>query len=255
MRGSTGIRWATLVVWLAVGAVTMPVNGAESVSSQCEPQTMVGKTVAGDLTGAIQEAKRCVSWSKAYETKTSPDVGLNQDNIIPVTALGYYQCAQAQLEAATGDLKSARVHLADAEATDQKWAAFLHSPLIIWYPVLDVTRGFLLEKSGDLTGAKKWYADHPGGYTEIRLAALALIESRDDDAAAIARQLLSSDPEDPNGWFVTGALAEKRHDNSAAISDYERALRRTEKVGNQFLPIYYLNSARAREGIARLKDK
>jgi tetratricopeptide (TPR) repeat protein len=232
---------------------------AQGASHKCDQPVMIGKILDGDLAGALTEAKPCVDERKAVEARSSPDAGLNGDNIFEVTTLGYFQLAQAQLEAATGDLRSAAGHIADAEATSRKWSGFYRPPTISdWDGLLSVTRGFSLEKSGDLAGAKRLYAEHSPTssnislYGNIRLAEVALNEQKNDDALAIARTMQASQPDSPHALIVFGALAERRQDVAAAITNYQEALKRMRNIGNQFFPIYYFSSARAREGLARL---
>jgi tetratricopeptide (TPR) repeat protein len=233
----------------------------QGASQECNQTVMIEKILKDDLAGALTEVKPCVNQRKAVEARSSPSAGLSNNNMLEVITLGYFQLAQAQLEAATGDLRSAATHIADADATAQKWSGFYQSPITVtdWEGLLSVTRGFLLEKSGDLAGAKRLYAGHSPTssnislYGNIRLAEIALNEQRNDDALAIAQVMQASQPDSPHALIVLGALAEKRRDIGSAIADYQEALKRMQNIGNQFFPIYYFSSARAREGLARLK--
>lgn len=249
-----------LILAIAINGQSLRVH-AQGASQECNQIVMIEKILKDDLAGALVDVKPCVNTRKSVETRSSPDAGLNSDNILDVTTLGYFQLAQAQLEAATGDLKSAATHVSDADATARKWYRFYQSPITVrdWDGLLSVTRGFLLEKSGDLAGAKRLYMEHSPTssnislYGNIRLAEIALNEQRNDDALAIARTMQASQPDSPHALIVLGALAEKRRDIGAAITDYQEALKRLRNIGNQFFPIYYFSSARAREGLARLK--
>jgi tetratricopeptide (TPR) repeat protein len=242
----TSIKQATLVACLVTGA------SVYAQGQECNPTVMIERVLENDMANALIEAKRCVSEMKAVEARASPAVGLSTGNLMQVTLLGYYQCAQAQLEAAAGDIRNAKIHVADAEATGDKWSNFYRGPLFLnWDGLLNVTRGFVLEKSGDLPGAKQLYATAPD-WGDIRLAELALNENRDDDALLIARKMQTSWPDGPHAWIVLGALAEKRRDTDSAITDYQQALKRMENIGHQFFPIHYFSSVRAREGLARL---
>ena len=108
-----------------------------------------------------------------------------------------------------------------------------------WEELVTVTRGFILEKKGDLAGAKKAYADRPSEDGEARLALLAF---RAGNTADLARQL--SNPASPTKKIVLGLLARAENRPADAKEWFHKAWLQTHDPAEMsknhvFMPIYY----------------
>ena len=191
-------------------------------SRSCLPFTMMRYAYDGDFDRALAYSEQCVS---AHMHWVDPHGNLVLDSGDPhgwerAASGGWvlvFLCANAQLHAMAGEISQAQDELHRAERFERFYQGF-RSFLVAdgWrYELMGVTRGFILERNGQLGESSAAYrtADSSGAG---RMAAVALA-ARDDMRAAMWTRMAG---ETPTSWAVAGALAEIRGDETTAFVMY-----------------------------------
>jgi len=224
-----------------------------SPPNACEPGEIDVRIVNNDLNGALNVSRACVAHFKATVTK-SPKEALTGYEWLDLLSWAYHLCAQAQVQAMMGDRAGADASIKAAEDVYRDWRPWFDSPVVDWASVIDATKGFVLEKSGNIDAAKRWYLEHRSEYATGRLAVLALSDPNNDDAIRYARGLLAVGAKNPTAHVVMGAVLESRGQKAEALTEYQTAVHQMTKaeLQNEFLPIAVAESARAKSAIARL---
>lgn len=178
-------------------------------------------------------------------------VGKNPTWIDTLIALGW-RLDVAQLQAILGDTVAADHSLFKA----REWAtlysldktSFLVDPL----GSINITRGFLLERRGDLQGAKHIYGQAPPtAYLAGRLGRV-LIESKDMKGLGYIGEELARDGS-ALAFADLGVFAASSNDHEHAVYWFQKALDELRKkpYANEFTPIVYFDRlwilARAKE--------
>lgn len=117
--------------------------------------------------------------------------GLTGYEWLDLFSWAYHLCGQAQVQAMMGDRAGADASIKAAEDVYRDWKPWFDSPAVDWASVIDATKGFVLEKSGNIEAAKRLYLEHHSEYATGRLAVLALSDPNSDDAIRYARGLLT----------------------------------------------------------------
>lgn len=215
-------------IWLPVlltAIVSIPIRAQEGP----DPKE-VGRMVSrGDYGRGIKACDELI----AYYTKHATESAMYA--MLP----GYYTLAKAQILALKPDHQSAATVLDDA-----RQFAIAHPEvngfLSNWQGVFDLTRGFLLEKKGDLAAAIQIYQASDSEHAHARLALLSLRQGK----YAEARRWAVLEPTTPTSHFVLGQLEEQLHHGAAAQTEYEKAwsmLQDSLILGknNEMLPIHF----------------
>lgn len=165
--------------------------------------------------------------------------------------------ATAQILIAQGKFDAASARIAKAEIL--KRSKFLDLD-VLENEHENLTKGFLLERSGRQNEAVLFYLLIAEPYAHARLAIIYLDRGQTDDAAEAAWTAFDRDPANPTASVVLGALTEKTNP-SFSLFLYKNAIASASR-GDPTLrsdpsttPLYYLELYRAIAAIARLESK
>jgi tetratricopeptide (TPR) repeat protein len=188
-------------------------------------QYQVAITICDEI---IENYQKKLAQDQAEHADKSPIVNLVGLDQITLSAA---YSAKAQIYALMGEFSLANQAIDDADRV-----------ITIGNPVSNITRGFILEKQGDLAGAAKLYEADMGVFmgdgaeSRDRLALLAIKAGNVEDA----KKYLGSD-EAPTQQIVLGLIAIAEKDPDKAAADFKRAsdLIADPGTGNPTLPISY----------------
>jgi hypothetical protein len=224
-----------------------------SPTNNCEPWEIQAHIVANDLNGALKYSEECVAYHMA-ESPKNPNTPV-PFGLLHVLEWGFHLCGRAQVQAMMGDKTGADASIKEAEkVSGGDWKPSFDFSMNNWPETIEPTIGFVLEKSGDIEGAKHWYFEHRSNYATERLAVLALYDSNIQDAARYAGELLAGGAKDPTAHVVMGAVLETKGEKTEALAEYQIGLHQMtrEELDHNFFPIVVAESSRAKLAIARL---
>jgi tetratricopeptide (TPR) repeat protein len=233
-----------------IGFLVLPAG----VGAQCQPAQIDAHLVQGDRRAALKYSEVCVATYKAA-APTGKDA-LTASEGTTVFLLAYHLCARAQVEAMLGQQEDSAKSIKEAEQLQDDWPGWFGSPLILWRPVIEITKGFALEKAGKIEEAKRWYLDHPSEYTQARLGVLALPFSA-DEAKQYAQEVLKDHPKNPTAHAVLGSVFEKSGNKSEALAEFRTSLEdmSQDELKNEFMPVVVAESGAVKLAIARLQSR
>ena len=182
IKGNPRKIFTALVALLSMLVSTQIYAETRNSPVSCQPANIGKQLAKGDVAQALEYSQACVSFYKSSTETLPSDCALSGCGMLDVLSVGYYYCASAQIQATMGDFKAAQNSLHNAEESALRWSNFYNSFLVDWPTVIDATKGFVMEKSGKVDLAKKWYEEHPSSYTLGRLSILLLSEGKYEDA-------------------------------------------------------------------------
>jgi tetratricopeptide (TPR) repeat protein len=249
-----------IITAIAVVQVSVLIFSALRANGQnvtnCDPSYTCEQLLNCDLTSALKQSQECVSVYKASMAGLPKNGSLTGSQWLSILEVAYHLCSTAQIQAMIGDMKAAEQSLKDADQVVHDWSDWFNSPLISWSQDYDVTKGFLLEKSGKVAEARRWYEAHPSGRTFSRLAMLALSDSNMSAASDWAHKALADDPKNATAYVALGMIFENNKNKSEALRSYEAASRLLSKDRhpNDFMPVIFAECKAAKDGIERVKQ-
>lgn len=192
----------------------------------CNPQRLVALLLDARPVEALAQSEICVADYRAEKSNYR-------------TLEVYYHYVNAQLHALLGNFDLARQERENGDVG----ARFYGPGLFCDCGVSTATEGFLLEKRGDIAGARRAYLENPrSSYALGRLALLAL-QDKDDRAARLwARQGVLSG--DATSSVVLGALEDLAGQRWLAIGHFITAKQVLAGTRNNFLPIHFAENWR-----------
>lgn len=152
--------------------------------------------------------------------------------------------ATAQILAALGKIEAARDRMSKAQN-------LARTELIPFDEMENSTSGFLLERSGRMDEAVRFYLPIAASYARARLAIIYLDRNQATAAADAAGAALKDEPTNSTALVVLGVLIEKTNPNQAFIQ-YKKAVEFATAGNPSIMPLRYLELPRANAGIARL---
>ena len=181
---------------------------------------------------------------------------LNFDEM-DVLSVGFHLCGTMQLKAILGDSNVVANALAEIEKFTSERPSGFNTYLIPWPEAINDTKGFCLEKAGDITGARTSYLGHPSHFGYARFSVMCLANSQDVEAREWAYKAFSLEPKDGTALYVLAALLEREKLPILALFKYEEALTvisEHTQSQNRLLPFTVAEGAKVKSAIARLKS-
>jgi tetratricopeptide (TPR) repeat protein len=226
---------------------------------QCDKDIIVQATIEVDARRALVKARECVDYYQRRTASLRPGQGLSGWEGLDVLMVGYSYCSVAQIQAMIGNAAEARLALSTAEKVARDWSGWYDSFLSGWPSVLQSTRGFVLELTGDMKGARNAYSDPDNTCTICvsRLAMISLSESKADEAREWVVKALKEDPANPTAYFALARISEREGHIQDALQHYQQALDYCKEVTkrNEFMPAFFFECSRAQEALTRLTLK
>jgi hypothetical protein len=184
-------RW----VLLSVVILTTVLSGRSSENPP-NPREPIKQLIDGNFKNALAASQACVDYYKAQTANLKPDTTLSSWQPLNVLLVGYHLCAKAQIQTMMEDTNGALKTIMEAEKFSNVWSN-LYSGIFSggsWPDIINVTKGFYFEKTGDIASAKKLYIANPNFFGNARLAVLALSNSPDQEVREWADKALGDDP-------------------------------------------------------------
>jgi tetratricopeptide (TPR) repeat protein len=231
-----------------------PAQAPPSTPSPCNNREIV-RSLLGDKNAlALAETRACIDYFRRLTANLTPTTHPPSfDQASDVLQLAHHLCSVAQIHAIMGHKAEARSALTLCENMDRDWAGLTHSFLITqgW---VEMTRGFVLELGGDVTGARRAYLEAES-YCGERLAMISLASSDTEAAIKWASKALKGDPKNPTAYVALAAGFERAGSPTEALQSYRQALAYFDEAAtksNEFFPVFYYEHTRAKEAIGRL---
>jgi tetratricopeptide (TPR) repeat protein len=205
----------------------------------CNGRAIADYLIEGELQKALDVSIECEDKDERNITESFAEIYLK----------GQYM-ASAQILIEQGKFDMARDRLSRAKKIKAD------SFLVNLGELTDTTEGYLLERSGNTAEAVKFYSKINKPYAVARLGAIYLREGHHAKARRAIVECLKSDPSNAEAHAILGEILEGT-DKSAALKEYEIALGLTsaERGNPTVVAVVYLEVARAKRGIARLKQE
>ena len=219
-----------------------PLNGS---SEDCSAAKFSQLMFDGKLTEALAEGKALVACNRRIG---KPGQAMSPAELTATAMVGYWLCSNAQILAMMNKPSEAQSSLSEGTEWLKKYT---DTPLVNWQAIVAETKGFLLEKQGDLATAKDVYRDCYG-YCQDRLALIYLKEGKRD----LARDTLAG-VKTPTDYYVLGALSEASGDTKSARISYEVGIRLMgrDRPPNPQMPHYFAEHQTLVEASKRLAAK
>jgi tetratricopeptide (TPR) repeat protein len=205
----------------------------------CVAWNVNGSLMEGNIRGALQMAQKCIENYRQASSTLHDGEALTGAQRSDVFMVGYSLCMKAQVQSMAQDLNGALQSIREAEKFADLWPSVYKSWLTQWPNIIDVTKGFQLEKSDKEAAAKTWYLDHSSYHAIARVALMELREGHTTEALNFAQRALKEDPEEPTAHYVKGLIFEKAGETAGARDEYKNALDSMTKTqeSHDFMPI------------------
>lgn len=224
----------------------------------CDPPRFNSALGAGNWAEALRQSDLCATELMA-NAPASKRANFSDPDFLSVINPYYWLLGRATLNAKLGHWLQANDDLSFAEAWAKSYSFDQRGPLVDPLSPLDLVRGYIAERVGDLQIAETNYKQVSNmlrGEATARRALLAL-DRRDYTTAKTLIRGPGGAEEDPTGLYVLGMLAEHRGEKIVAIGFFERALREIGEVssGNNGLlpPMCCLERDRINEALKQAR--
>jgi tetratricopeptide (TPR) repeat protein len=223
----------------------------------CNTPKIVRLLYDGKLRESLVESQNCAEHYRD-EVGRVERKGDKTSLMLEMFQVGYWLCAEAQIQTMLGNTFQAESGISAAETWQKKHSLYSKDGVVSepFLKILAVTKGLFFEKKGDLATAERFYSEYESDHAVGRLAVLSLRDRKYDEASRRAKRALLSGKV-PTAHAVLATIAERDGDREAALNSYETALRLMgqERDANQFLPIYFAERDTVVSSIERLKGK
>jgi tetratricopeptide (TPR) repeat protein len=244
-----------LIFCMAAGAILSDASALAAESQgqiRCDPKSINRAQFNDDLDGAIASNQACLDERMAeLAANENARGGKAQAQInLEEPTVGAHLVAKVELLAERGDLKSAKVALADAQAFD-KGHEFAAMRWGMSGAILDVAEAYVLEKSGDTRNALAAYLKvasrlQEQGWSRIsnvlfgRIANVQMQLGNKADAQRWAKDAVEVDP---GANAAMGLIILQTGDNMGARRYFEKSLdlmTNAARSNGWSLPIFFV---------------
>lgn len=224
-------------------------------SQETTPKQMIEHVIRRDFPHALDDAK---ALEKQWREQVASDPDQKKGRTwAAICMVGYYLCVQAQALAMMQKHEEADTMLKSAEVYGNRWELQNWVVNSGWKDVVEATRGFLLEKKGELDAAQCAYEARLSTYARERLGILSFERGQFDEARRWANSGIAE--KSPTLGLVLAKLHEHEgkatEARDACLQASEHLARHLKEDTGQFLPMYFYEGKSIEDLKVRLLGK